>query len=86
VATSEVVGGILLATDQLLGVEQLPVGAGADLVHHGGLQVEEDAAWHMLASAGLAEEGVEGVVATTNSFVTGHLREQRSRAFRHALN
>jgi hypothetical protein len=82
VATGKVVGGILLATDQLLGVKQLPVGAGADLVHHGGLQVEEDAAWHMLASAGLAEEGVEGVVATTNSLVTGHLQEQRSRAFR----
>ena len=38
VATGEVVGGILLATDELLRVEQLAVGAGADLVNHSGLQ------------------------------------------------
>jgi hypothetical protein len=32
VAASVVVGGVLLARDQLLGVEQLAVGAGADLI------------------------------------------------------
>ena len=31
VAAGVVVGGVLLARDQLLGVEQLPVGARADL-------------------------------------------------------
>ena len=31
VAAGIVVGGVLLARDQLLGVEQLPVGARADL-------------------------------------------------------
>lgn len=30
----EVIGSIFLSTDQLLGVEQLAVGAGADLVNH----------------------------------------------------
>ena len=32
VTTSVVVGGVLLASDQLLGVEQLAVGASADLI------------------------------------------------------
>jgi len=33
VSTGVVVGGVLLAGDKLLGVEQLAVGAGADLVY-----------------------------------------------------
>jgi hypothetical protein len=42
VAASVVVGGVLLAGDQLLGVEQLAVGAHADLVNDGGLEVNKD--------------------------------------------
>ena len=37
------------------------------------LQVEEHAARDVLASASLREEGVEGVVASTNRLVAGHL-------------
>ncbi len=37
------------------------------------LQVEEHAARDVLASASLGEEGVEGVVASTNRLVAGHL-------------
>jgi len=37
-----VVGSILLAADHLPRVEQLPVGAGSDLIYHSGLQVNED--------------------------------------------
>merc|ERR1711988_501272 len=73
VAAGVVVGGILLTGDQLLGVVQLAVGTGADLVDHGGLEVEVDAAGHVLASAGLGEEGVEGVIATADGLVGGHL-------------
>jgi len=73
VATGEVVGGVLLAGDQLLGVEQLAVGAGADLVDDGRLQVQEDAAGHVLAGTGLREEGVEGIVAAADRLVRGHL-------------
>ena len=73
VAAGEVVGGVLLAGDQLLGVEQLPVGAGSDLVDDGGLQIQEHCAGHVLAGAGLREEGVEGVVATSDGLVRGHL-------------
>ena len=39
----------------------------------GGLQVDEDGTGHVLSSASLAEEGVEGVVATSDGLVTGHL-------------
>jgi len=73
VATGVVVGGILLAGDQLLGVEQLAVGAGTDLIDNGGLQIDEDGTGDVLASASLAEEGVEGVVTTADGLVGGHL-------------
>merc|ERR1712072_794972 len=43
-AAGVVVGGILLARDELLGVVELAVGTGADLIDHGGLEVEVDAA------------------------------------------
>ncbi|RBQ96284.1 hypothetical protein VDGD_20232 [Verticillium dahliae] len=58
-ATGVVVGGILLAADQQLGVEQLTVGAGTDLVNGRGVQVDEDGARNMLATAGFGEEGLE---------------------------
>merc|ERR1711871_975556 len=73
VATGIVVGSILLTGDKLLGVVELTVGTGADLVDHSGLEVEVDAAGHVLASTSLGEEGVEGVIATTDGLVGGHL-------------
>ena len=73
VTSGEVVGGILLSGDELLGVEELAVGAGADLVDHGGLEIEEDSTGDVLASTSLGEEGVESVVAATDGLVGGHL-------------
>jgi len=73
VTSGEVVGGILLTGDELLGVEELSVGAGTDLIDNGGLEIEEDAAGDVLASTSLGEEGVESVVATTDGLVGGHL-------------
>ena len=73
VATGVVVGGVLLAGDELLRVVELAVGAGADLVDHGQLKVDEDGAGHVLARAGLGEEGVEGIVTAANGLVRGHL-------------
>jgi hypothetical protein len=54
-------------------VEQLAVGAGADLVDDSWLQVQEDATRHVLAGAGLRKEGVEGIVATADGLVRRHL-------------
>ena len=73
VTTGEVVGGILLTGDELLGVEELTVGASADLIDDGGLEIEEDSAGNVLASTSLGEEGVESIVATTDGLIGGHL-------------
>ena len=67
-ATGVVVGGILLAADQQLGVEELAVRASADLVNGRGVQIDEDGSGHVFAIAGLSEEGL---VRTTLSQVLG---------------
>ena len=68
-----VVGGVLLAGDQLLGVVELAVGACADLVDDGGLEVDEDGTRDVLAGARLREERVERVVAAPDRLVGRHL-------------
>ena len=82
--TGEVVGGILLARDQLLRVEQLPVGTSTDLINDSGLKVQEDAAGDVLASTSLREEGVESVVTTTDSLVAWHLQAVKNNVSKQA--
>ena len=48
----------------------------AYLVNDGGLQVHEDRPGHVLPGAGLREEGVKGVIASSNSLVRWHLNEE----------
>ena len=72
--TGVVVGSVLLTGDELLGVEELSVGTGADLIDDGGLQIDEDGTWDVLASAGLGEKGVERVITTTDGLVGWHLK------------
>ena len=43
------------------------------LTNYSWLQIHKDSSGHMLASTSLTEEGVEGVVSTTNGLVRGHL-------------
>jgi len=73
VTTGEVVGGILLTRDELLGVEELSVGSGTDFIDNGGLEIEEDSAGDVLASTSLGEEGVESIITTTDGLIGGHL-------------
>ena len=73
VSSSIVVGGILLAGDQLLGVEKLSVGTGSDLIDDSGLEINEDGSGNMLSSASLGEEGVERVVSAADGLVGWHL-------------
>ena len=73
VTSGEVVGGILLTGDELLGMEQLSVGTGSNLIDDGGLEIEEDGSGDVLASTGLGEEGVEGIVTATDRLIGRHL-------------
>merc|ERR1712179_553120 len=73
VTTGVVVGSILLSGDELLGVEKLTVGSGTDLINYGWLQIDEDGTGYVLASSGLTEEGVEGIITTSDGLVRGHL-------------
>jgi hypothetical protein len=59
VTTGVVVGSILLAADEKLGVEQLAVLAGTDLVNGRGVEIDEQGAGDVFAGAGLGEEGLE---------------------------
>jgi len=60
VATGVVVGRILLAADQELGVEELAVGASADLIDRRRVEVDKDGPRDVFAIARLVEEGLEG--------------------------
>lgn len=73
VTSGKVVGGIFLARDELLWVEELAVGTSADLINDGWLEIDKDATWDMLAGTSLREEGVEGIVTTTDGLVRWHL-------------
>merc|ERR1719472_261023 len=73
VAARVVVRGVLLARDDLLGVEELAVRARADLVADRRLEVDVDRARDVLAGTRLREEGVEGIVAAADGLVRGHL-------------
>merc|ERR1719431_384860 len=73
VTSGVVIGGILLACDQLLRVEELTVCTGANLIDYSWLQIDKYSTGDMLASTSLAEEGVEGVITTSNGLITGHL-------------
>ncbi|CAB1353872.1 unnamed protein product, partial [Coregonus sp. 'balchen'] len=83
--TGVVVGCILLSSDQLLRVEELAnkelyqcyqnliVLKLSDLTNDSGLQIHKHSPGDMLASSSLTEEGVKGVVSSSNGLVTGHL-------------
>jgi len=73
VTTGVVVGGILFAGDELFGVEKLTVGTGTDLIDNSWLQIDEDGSWDVFSGSSFAEEGVEGVISTSDGLVTWHL-------------
>ena len=61
VVFGKVIGGVFLARDELFGVEELTIGAVADLVDDGGFEVDNGSTGDVLARSSFAE-GVEGVV------------------------
>ena len=43
------------------------------LTDYGWLEVDEYSSWDVLSGSSLTEEGVEGIISTSNGLVTGHL-------------
>merc|ERR1712223_724253 len=70
VAPGVVVGGVLLAIDQLLRMVELTIGSNSGLVDDSWLQVNENSSWNMFSASSLREEGSEGVVS--KGLVRGH--------------
>ena len=85
VTTGKVVGSILLATDELLRVEELAICASPHLINHSGLKINEHSTGDMLPSASLTEEGVESIITSSNGLVTRHLAISLNRANQAAL-
>merc|ERR1719384_1855783 len=73
VPTGEVVCGVLLSRDELFWVEELTVSSGAHFVNNCWFQIHENSAWNVFSGTRLAEECVEGIIASTDGLVTGHL-------------
>jgi hypothetical protein len=59
VTSSVVVCGILLATNQEFGVEELSVWTGSNFVDWGGVEIDENGTRNMFVVAGLGEEGLK---------------------------
>lgn len=57
-AAGIVVGSVFLAAQQKLGVVELAIGSSTDLVDRGGIQIDEDGAWHVFAASSLGKEGL----------------------------
>ena len=72
-SSGEVVGSVFLSGNELLWMEELSVGTSSDLIDNSWLEIEEDGSWDVLSGTSLGEEGVEGIITTTNGFVRGHL-------------
>jgi hypothetical protein len=54
-------------------MEQLSVGTGSDFINNGWFQIQEDTSWDVFTSTSFTEEGVEGIITTTDGLVTWHL-------------
>ena len=62
VTSGVVVGGVLLAVDQLLRMVKLTVGSDTGFVDDGGFEVNKDSSWDVLSTSSFREEGLEGVI------------------------
>lgn len=73
VAASVIIRGVLLAANDLLRMVELAVGSRTNLVTDSRLKVDIDGAGDVLSRACFRKEGVEGVVASSDCHVGGHL-------------
>lgn len=73
VTTGEIIGGIFFATDELFRVEELAVCSSPHLIDDSRLKINKHCTRNMLSCTCFTEKGVESIVASTKSGVTGHL-------------
>jgi len=71
--SGKVVGRVLFARNELLRMEELPVGARTNFIDNGGFEVDHDAPRHMFASSCFGKKRVEGIVSASDSLVRRHL-------------
>ena len=74
-----VVGRVLLAGDELLGVEELPVGPDPDLVNDRGLEVNKHGPGHVFPRPRLREEGGKGVISNVGIFLAIIISSQQTK-------
>ena len=70
VAPCKVVGGVLFAGDELVGMKELAILACTDLVDHASLQVNHHCPGHVTVATSVAEEGTERTVAASVDLVS----------------
>ena len=70
VAPGVVVGGVLLAVDELLRVVQLAVSSHSGFIDDSRLKINKHSPGHVLAGSSLGKEGLEGVIS--EGLVAGH--------------
>ncbi|GLU09359.1 hypothetical protein SLE2022_262250 [Rubroshorea leprosula] len=70
VATGKIVGSIFLATDELLGVEELAVGTSPHSINNSGLKINKDSARDVLSDTSFTKKGVEGSITSTDGLFT----------------
>jgi len=51
----------------------LSVGSGSDFIDNGGFQIEENSSGDVLSSSSFTEEGVEGIISSSDGFIGWHL-------------
>lgn len=78
VTTSVVVSSILLASDELFGVEQLSVSASSNLVNDRGFQIDENSARNVLATSSLCNQETEISKEASNACSSKTKRRKRS--------
>jgi len=68
-SSGEVVGSIFFSGNQLFRVEKLSVCSGSDFINNGGFKIEENGSGDVFSSSSFTEEGVEGIISSSNGFV-----------------
>lgn len=54
-------------------MEELSVSTGSDFIDDGGFKVEENGSWYVFTGTSLREEGIEGIITSSDGLIRWHL-------------